>query len=150
MADQPGYGATFYWDPAGGTAWSNIGQVKDTTMPNITTADIDTTTQDDAVGDYYRTYLPGIPDAGNFTFEINWDPNDADHAQGVGTGLLGNFEQNGCTMPAWRVTPNMCSGTAIWTFDGYVNSFSGVIPLEGVLTASVSVKISGKPTLTVS
>ena len=138
------------WDPDGGTSYSNVGQVIDAAGPNITRADIDVTDQDDAAGDFYRVFIPGVPDPGDITFTLGFDPTDADHVQGIGTGLLGTFEQDGCTLPTWQWTLNQCSGTAIWTFSGYPNSWSGAVPLEGQLTADVGVKVSGKPTLTVS
>ena len=84
------------------------------------------------------------------TFQLGFDPNEADHAQGVGTGLLGDFGQTGCTLAAWQLVLNVCGGTAIWTFDGYVNSWSGTYALEGELLADLGVKISGKPTLSVT
>jgi len=111
-------------------------------------SDIDVTDQDSTLG--YREFLPGLVDGGNYTFNVWFDPNDTTHTQGVGTGLLGDFEGDGCTLAAFEVDLNMCSGTAIWTFDAYLNSFSPTQNLEGSLEAEFSVKISGKPTLTVT
>lgn len=150
MTHHPSFGSLLAWDPAGGTAYSNVGQVHDITFPDISRGDIDVTDQDDEASNKYRAFLPGIPDGGNITFDIGFDPTDADHAQASGTGLLGDFERSGCTLPAWQLTLKMCSGTAIWTTDGYVNSFNAQAPLEGEQLASVSVKVSGKPTLTVT
>ena len=150
MTHSPAFGTLLAWDPSGGTAYSNVGQVHDISGPNISRGDIDVTDHDDAAAVFYRSFLPGIPDPGDLTFDIGLDPTDADHAQASGTGLLGDFERDGCTLAAWQMTLKLCSGTGIWTFDGYVNSWSGASPLEGEQLASLGVKISGKPTLTVT
>ena len=152
MTHSPSFGSQLKWDPAGGTAYSPVGQVRDMGFPDLSRGDIDVTDHDDGItgGTPYRQFLPGIADGGNLTFAIGFDPSDADHGTAVGTGLLGSFEQDGCTLPAWELTLHVCTGTAIWTFDGYPNSFSGAIPLEGELTADVGVKVSGKPTLTIT
>ena len=94
--------------------------------------------------------MGGPVDPGELGFQIGWDPNDADHVQGKGTGLFGDFEQTGCDPSAWQLQLPLCSGTATWTFDGFVTSMSGTYAVEGELLQDVSVKISGKTTLTVT
>jgi hypothetical protein len=132
----------------GGTSYSAVGQVKDISGPNISRGTIDVTDHDSADG--YREFLPGLADGGEVSFTIGWDPNEAIHQQIGGTGLLGDFEEDGCNMPAWQLELNTCTGTAIWTFDGFLTGFSPGAPVEGELTADVGVKVNGKPTLTVS
>jgi hypothetical protein len=149
MTHQPAFGAVLSWDPAGGTSYSTIAQVRDITGPDITRGDIDVTAHDSTAG--YREFLPGIPDPGSFSFVLGWDPQDADHIQGVGTGIIGDFERAGCSaLAAFRLVLDHCGGTATWTWDGYVSSFSLAVPLEGEYTSDVSLKISGKPTLAVT
>ena len=148
MTHHPSFGTILSWDPIGGTVYVPIAQVRDQGGPNLTRSDIDVSDQDSTLG--YREFLPGLTDPGNYTFNLWFDPNDTGHTQGVGTGLLGDFERDGCLLAAWEVDLNVCAGTAIWTFDGYVNSWSGVYNLEGSLEADLGVKISGKPTLAVT
>lgn len=150
MTHHQSFGSLLAWDPDGGTSYSNVGQVRDGAGPNITRGQTDITDHDDAASIFFRTFLPGIPDPGDITFSIGFDPNDPDHDEGIGTGLLGDFAQDGCTLATWEWTLKTCGGTAIWTFAGFVNSWSGAIPLEGELTADLGVKISGQPTLTVT
>ncbi len=102
MTHHPSYGTILSWDPSGGTSYSAIGQIMDLGGPNITRGDIDVTDQDDAASGFFRQFLPGIPDPGDFTWQLGLDPNNANHAQGVGTGLLGDFEQDGCTLATWQ------------------------------------------------
>jgi len=125
-----------------------IGQVKDISGPNISRGDIDVSDHDSTSG--YREYLPGMADGGDVSFSIGLDTANTAHVGAAGTGLLGSLDTDGCTMPAWQLTLNTCSGTAIWTFDGYVNGMGFSSPIEGENTADVGVKITGKPALAVT
>jgi len=149
MTYHPSFGAQLKVDWAGGTAYSTIAQVKDINGPNITRGVTDVTCHD-SPDQGYREKLPGLPDAGQVTFDLEWDPNDSMHIQGAGTGLLGDFEQDGCTLAAWQMTLPGCGGSPIWTFDGFVVAASGVTPVEGSLRQSLTVEINGKPSLAVS
>lgn len=144
MTHHPSHGSILEWDPAGGTSYVAIGQVQDISFPNITRGTIDTSTHDID----YRTYMPGLSDGGDLSFTISLDPANSAHVGGGGTGLLGDFDRAGCTIPAWELTLNVCSGTAVWTFDGFPTGFSGSVGVEGELTADITVKVTGVPTLT--
>ena len=148
MSKHPSFGTELAVDYAGGTVFVAIAQAMDFSGPALVRGDTETTDHDSASG--YNEYVPSTVEPGAITVAINWDPNDTGHVQGVGTGFIGDFEQNGCTLAAWRLTPPVCSGTAVWTFNGYANGFTLNAPLKGVLTADLSIKISGKPTLTIS
>ena len=149
MTHHPSFGTILAFDPTGGTTYVDIAYVHDISGPNITRGDVDVTNHDSTDG--YREFLPGLTDPGDVTFQIGFDPLDADHTQGAGTGLLGDFAFNdGCDPTNWEITLNVCAGTAVWTFEGYVNSWSGVYAVEGELLADIGVKVAGKPTLTVT
>lgn len=148
MTHHPSFGAILSWDPAGGTAFSAVGQVKDIDVPSYERGDIDVTDHDSTSG--FKEFLPGLTDPGELAFVLGWDPHDADHVTGAGTGLIGDFVSTGCTLPAWKVRLVTCNGTADWTFNGYVKTFAGHAPVEGELTADVTVKISGVPALEVT
>ena len=150
----PSFGSTLSWDPAGGTSWTALGQVTDISGPSVSRGDVDVTDHDDAVdngGDGWRTFAKGIPDGGDLTFGLIWDPiNKTAHGQTSGTGILSDFENTSGDLPAWKVALHTLSGTMEWVFDGYLNGASFETPLEGTHTAEITVKISGKPTLTAS
>jgi len=151
VARHPSFNCTLGWDSAGGTGYDTIGQVKDISGPSISRDTIEVTDRD--VTSNYKEFWGGYADGGDITFTVNWDPiNSRTHGTAAGTGLLTNFEETDyCdTKAAWQLQLDLCGGTATWTFDGITTGFDVGMPENGVLTADVSVKVSGKPTLTIS
>lgn len=148
MTASPGFGAALSWDPDGGTSYTAIGQVQDITYPTITRGDIEIVHHDLTAN--YKEYLPGLVDPGTLGFTVVWDPANANHVQGVGTGIIGDFEQDGCTLPTIQLVLDSCAGTATWTGEGYVNAFTLNAPTEDALTADISFKLSGKHALVVT
>lgn len=147
MTHHPSFGSALKWDPAGGAAYVALGQVKDIAGPALVRGDVDVSDHDSTLG--YREFLPGLVDGGAITFILGFDPNNSAHDQSA-TGLLGNMELDGCTLATFEYTLSTCTGTAVWTFAGYVNAFTSNAPVEGELTANVGIKVSSKPTLTVT
>lgn len=140
MTKHVGMLADLYWDPAGGTAWgSAISQVRDISGPSFSRNAIDVTTRDQT-DDYWMEYLKGLKDGGELTFDLAFDP--AVHGT-ASSGLLSDFEEN-TTIPEWRL---VFPDSTEWTFPGFLTAFEPAEPLDDVLGASLTVKISGKPTL---
>ena len=81
----------------------------------------------------------GLQDFGAFSFEMNYVPDDQGQiamqtAKAAGTAIAFKF-----TLP----------GTyGEWAFDAYVKAFPIAGGVDGVLTSSVSLRISGAPTFT--
>ena len=149
MSQSPSFGIIVKVDMAGSTAYVQVSNIKDVSGPDLSRGDVDATSHDSADG--WREFFPGLADGGTFSFPMGLDPTEGVQVGGAGTGLLGDLDRDGCTMPAWEITLNNCGATiAKWTFDGYVNGFSNAYPLEGINTVDVSVKVTGKPTLTVT
>lgn len=104
----------------------------------------------------YKEFWGGYSDGGDITFTVNWDPvgtgSTRTHGTAAGTGLLTNFEETDyCSAKAaWQVQMDLCGGTATWTFDGICTGFDVSMGENDVLTADATVKVSGKPTLTMS
>ena len=146
---QPTFPMTLKYDPAGGTAWVTVGATRDINGPNISRNSEDV--GDRSMTTYYMEAVPGMMPGPELSFDVTFDPiGDNSHAQASGTGLLANFETSSCTLAAWQLQLDGCGGTATWTFDGFLTDISPSAPLEGAWTASVSVKISGKPTLAIT
>ena len=149
MTEHPSFSTTIGWDPAGGTSYVTISQVKDITGPSISRDTIEVTHRD--ISNNYKVFWGGYADGGELGFDLVWDPKEDTHIDTAGTGLLADFEdQDNCTLPAWQLETDVCGGTATWTFDGRPTGFEQESPENGVLGASLTVKISGKPTLTVT
>jgi len=148
MTEHPNFGAALAVDWAGGTSYVAIGQVRDIDGPSISRDSIDVSSQDSTNG--WREFLPGLADAGEWSFDVLFDPTSTMHAGGEGTGMLGDFNNDGCTLAAWQLTLKICGGTAIWTADGFLTGFTQHVAFEDALKADVTVKISGKPVLTVT
>lgn len=146
MVHHPSFGATLGVDLAGGTSYTTIPQVMDITGPGISRGSVDVTAHDSPDG--YREFVPGLADGGEVGFELGWDPGTVTHTQVSGSGILSDFEADGCTLAAWELDLHVCSGTVIWTFDGFLTGAEGAVPIEGQLTQSITIKISGKPVVT--
>lgn len=151
MTHHPTFGTQLNWDVAGGTAYTPIGQVKDIDGPGVSTEDIEVTDHDSKlVADGFAEYMPSVPDGGEVSFVLGLDPQNAQHVGAEGTGLLGQFESNGCTLPAFQMVADICGGTATWTWRGYPKNFTPHQPVKGEYTADVTIKVSGKPSLVVA
>lgn len=153
MTRHPSFGVTLGVDWASGTSYTNIGQVRDVEGPNIERDPIEVPLDHDMSGGDYQLKFAGVPRAGQITFSLNWDPKKTIHSQSNG-GLVESFDDyyNGTSLPAWQFqNPNITGGTATWTFDGFVQSFSSNMgAVQGSLEAELVIEISGKPTLTIT
>ncbi|OJW11214.1 MAG: hypothetical protein BGO49_11145 [Planctomycetales bacterium 71-10] len=83
-----------------------------------------------------KTYRPGLPDGGEMSFEIEYDPADAEHI--FLAGLADEPE-----VLSWRITYPLTPAKH-HTFQGFLTAFepSAGGPEEN-LTASVTVKVTG-------
>lgn len=93
--------------------------------------------------DAWREFVKGLKDGGEVSFTISYDPAAASH--NPTTGLLADFA-NDTTIDTYAfVFPNTPPTT--WTFAAFITSFEPQPELEGLLRASVTLKVAGKPTL---
>ncbi len=113
----------------------------DLTGPGLTRETFETTSHDSTGG--YNTYGAGPKDLGEFSFEINYIPNEATHKDATG-GLLNLFESGALTN--FQLTfPD--SVPTKWVIPVIVTGFEPVSRLKDKLGASVTLKGSGAPTL---
>lgn len=141
MAKYSAFGTQLAWDPAGGSSYSTIGQIHNIGGPNLARDNIDVTTHDST--DMWREFIKSLKDGGEVTFDITYDPALGTHD--ASTGLLSDFGDDD-TIPNWQITfPD--TGATTWTFPGFVTGFSPAEPIDDKLAASVTVKVSGAPTL---
>lgn len=114
-----------------GSSFDTIASVTSMSGPGISRETIDVTAHDSTDG--WMEFLGGLKDGGEVTFDINRRP--AIHDE-----LLDDFED---TEPrTWRL--EWPSGTA-WTFDAILTGYEPDSPYDDKLSASVTLKVSGKP-----
>ena len=143
MVHHPSFGAALAWDVAGGTSYTAIGQVKDIGGLSLTRDSTEVSDHDSADG--WKEFLGGMTDGGAISFTVGYDNANAQHA-----ALVTSMTTSTCTMPAWQLTLNVCSGTAIWTCDAFVTGMNFSAPVVGENTIDITIKVTAKPTLTVS
>lgn len=113
-----------------------IGDLKDITAPNVTmeTHDASTQTSDWAI------FIPGLKRMEPVTFGVNFDPTEAthDHLTGLIKDSLDQTKRN------FRIVfPD--PGNTTWEFAAYVMSVVPEAPVDGILTAAVTLQPTGEP-----
>jgi len=146
--ENPSYPATLYWDPSGGTSWTKIAQTQDIEGPSASRNGEEIMHRDR--GSFFMRYIPGMVDGGELSVTLVWSRTEVPHSGSGGTGLFESMDQGPCTIPQFKFDFGLCSGTAYYLFDGFVQDYSPAAPVEGAHTADVTIKVDGKPTFVVS
>lgn len=81
--------------------------------------------------------------SGEVSFDIVYDPAAATHKNAAG-GLIADLVSR--TAQTYSITFSDTAAT-VWSFSAFVTGFEPDMPHDGALTASVSMKITGKPTI---
>ena len=127
-------------DGAVSESFTTIAEVKSIDGPKFDTDDVDVTTHDTSDG--FHEYIAGLKEGGELGFAINLVPQHATHS--LATGLLGRYMEDGDKRHNFQVVlPDSTS----WVIPGYVKSFGIGAPVDDVLSADVSIKVSSRPTL---
>lgn len=91
----------------------------------------------------WREFIKGLKDGGEVSLDLNFLPFNTTH--NAATGILSDFN-NDTTIAAWVLTfPD--SGATQWAFNGIVTGFEPDEPFDDKLVASVTIKVTGQPTL---
>lgn len=140
MAGLDGFGAVLSRsDMASSPTFTEVANVTSISGPSISRNTYDVTSHDQA--DSYMEFIGGLKDGGEVSFDLNWDPTDATHAS-----LFSDLDD---TVPR-DYTLALPADIAEFAFEGILTEFSPSLPVDDKLTASVTYKINGKPTLTVA
>jgi predicted secreted protein len=126
----------------GTTSPVSIGGLTSINGIEITADTIDVTTLKSTGG--YREFLGSFKDAGEVSIEGFFNPDDAsgqvDLQDSLDSGLAEDYSINFPTTPS-----------AKWAFKGVVTGFKvGDATIDGTIAFSTTIKVSGKPTLTVT
>lgn len=119
--------------------FTTIPKVRSLKGPPLETTMLDTTALDTQGG--YETLTPSLKKPGVVTFELDFMPEDTNHQE-----LLGDFV-NGTLRDFQIVWPD---GVTTYAFQAYVSKWEPSAAPTAVLTAAVSLQISGAPTLVIS
>lgn len=138
------FGAKLEWDKAADGNYEQIGQVKDISGPSTSRSTIEVTAHDSPDG--WREFVGGLKDGGEVTFAISFDAELPIHSD-----LLTDYDNNGCKPSKWRLSLSTCGvQAATWEFGGFLTAYAPGAPVDGSNTADLTVKVTGKPVLTVA
>lgn len=112
-----------------------IADVTSLNPPGMTRETIDVTSHDSA--DAWMEFLGGLKDPGEVSAEINYQPTEHD-------SLVADFE-DAAPRNYKIVFPD--SGGTTWTFAALLTGFEPEVPYDDKATASLTFKVTGKPTL---
>ncbi len=139
MAGLDGFGASFLAsDMASSPTFAEIANVTSISGPSITRNTYDVTAHD-STGEYME-FIGGLKDGGEVTFDLNFDPDEATHQT-----LIGYLDDT--VARDYQVT--LPDDAATFDFSAFMTSFGLELPTDDKITASVTFKITGKPSLTV-
>lgn len=140
-----GQGTLLQRGDGGGTEiFTTIAEVLSIAGPSLSRDVIDVTTMD-SPGEW-REFIAGLKDGGEITFDVIYDP--VDPTIEPGAGLLSEFAlASGSAATNYQlVFPD--PGATTWTFPAILTGFETNEVIDDKVTASVTLKISGEPTLT--
>ncbi len=113
-----------------------IGQLRSMSGPGVDFADVDTTCMDSSSN--YRTFVPGLGDPGEFTFSVVYDTTSLSHSKLC--WMMGQRMNK-----AWILFHGTTAAADSDTFNAYVKSVGREIPMDDVITADFTLKVSGLP-----
>lgn len=127
-------------DGAGSETFTTIGELRNISGPSLSADVVDVSTH--ASPGAYREKIATLLDAGEITFTVNYIPTTATH--NATTGILATYKNR--TLRNWQlVFPDGSSTT--WSFSGFVTGFQPSEPVDGELSADITITLSGQPTL---
>ena len=120
---------------------TTIVQVATISGPSLS-LDVEDVTSHDSPGGWEED-VATILRSGQCTLGILYDPNDATHKYAAG-GLL--YDMVSRTANTYTLVFSSVP-TVTWTFSALVTGFNPSAPAAGALTATVTLKLTGQPTL---
>lgn len=120
--------------------YTDIAELFDVDGPELTGETEDVTTHNSV--DAWVEKIVTVKDGGQITFDIAYLPTNGTHD--ASTGLLADF-MNRVLRNFKVVFPD--PGSTTWSLAALVTRFKPAAPVKGVLISSVTLDVSGKPTL---
>ena len=119
--------------------FTTIAQVTNIGGPSLSQETIDVTTHSSAGA--FREKVGGLLDGGEITLDINFGPTEPTHKEAVG-GLLKDYTDR--SVNNYKL---IFPDTTYWIVPCLVTGFTPDSPVDGKLGASVTLTVSGQPTL---
>ena len=138
MAKYDAYGTALYKGTSTGTAY---GQVVSISGPSLSLDTVDVTSHDSTSA--WEEVVATILRSGEITMEIVYDPANATHKYAAGGLLYDMVSRTAITLTL--IFPD--TATTEWTFSAFVTAFEPSAPVDGALTASVTLKPTGVVTI---
>lgn len=123
-----------------GETFSTVAEVTNIGGPGLALEPIEVTSHSSTDG--WKEKIGGLLDGGEVSVTINYVPTEGTH-DGT-TGLIAD-QSNRAVRNFQLVFPDTSETT--WTFSALVASFEPGEPVDGALTAEVTLAVTGKPTL---
>lgn len=135
MAGVSAFGTVWAVSNDAGVTYTSVADVTEVSVLDSSADTIDTTAHDTADG--WRTFIGGVKDPGELKMSLNYDP----AVHGDIFDLLG---EDGIKHKITLAD----AGAAVVTFEGIVTGFSVGAPYDDKMSGEVTIKVSGKPTVT--
>lgn len=124
--------------------------IKSISGPSIQRETFDTTEMNAA--SIYRTFVGGLVDGGELSFEANWLPRHPTQGQEEG-GLMAEFDRGSCdSIRNFQIAVPDCPGEpeAYLAVSGIFTGMNIEIPMDDLMAFSGTIKVSGRPELVVA
>jgi len=122
-------------------AFTKIAEIKSISGPGLSADALDASNMASPGG--FREFIAGLRDGGEITLEINFIPAEATHKDASG-GMLNDYKTG--AKGNWQISfPD--SPTTKWVMPCIITGFEISAPVDDLLSASVTFKVAGQPTL---
>jgi predicted secreted protein len=122
----------------GGTEYAGVTNISG---PGLSLDTVDVTSHDSTGA--WEEVVGTILRSGEISLDLVYDPADATHKYAAG-GLLYDLVSRTSIALTLEFSD---AATTTWSFNALVTGFEPTAPVDGALTASVTMKLTGQPTL---
>ena len=118
------------------TSTGEIAQLTGVSGPGVDFNEADTTTMDSSSN--YRTSVPGLGNPGDLTIGLMYDPTAVPHKR-----LAYYMGQR--SVKAFKLYHGTTAAGDEDTFSAWIKSLGREIPMDGMITADITLHVTGKP-----
>jgi predicted secreted protein len=125
----------------GGTpeTFTDVAEVTDLSGPEMSAEEADVTTHATGSASPWREIIPTLLDAGEVSLSLSFLPGTAGH-KALLSDFLNRVKRN------WQIVfPD--AGATTWSFSAYVMNISPAEPIDDALTAEMTLRVTGAPTI---